>query len=86
MRAHLCLQNILLEPILLLVPIRTHFERTLICHMQIFTSWDFKTLLHDPEARKLNLDFNKELLDQVLQRTGRGQMVDAGDGMRGGSK
>ena len=42
-------------------------ERILMCHMQNhLTSMDLKTLLRDPEARKLNLDFNRELLDQGL--------------------
>jgi phosphotriesterase-related protein len=42
-------------------------EKTLMCHMQNhLTSMDLKTLLHDSEARKLNLDFNKELLDKGL--------------------
>ena len=42
-------------------------ERILMCHMQNhLTSMDLKKLLRDPEARKLNLDFNKELLDQGL--------------------
>lgn len=42
-------------------------EKILMCHMQNhLTSMDLKTLLHDPEARKLSLDFNKELLDQGL--------------------
>ena len=42
-------------------------QRILMCHMQNhLTSMDLETLIRDPEARKLNLDFNKELLDQGL--------------------
>jgi len=41
--------------------------RILMCHMQNhLTSMDLETLFNDPESRKLNLDFNKELLDQGL--------------------
>ncbi|MFC1877762.1 phosphotriesterase [Thermodesulfobacteriota bacterium] len=40
-------------------------ERTVICHMQDFlVPWDLKTLVQDPLSWRLNLDFNKELLDQ----------------------
>jgi phosphotriesterase-related protein len=42
-------------------------DRILMCHMQNhLISMDLKTLQHDPESRKLNLDFNKELLDMGL--------------------
>ncbi len=42
-------------------------DRILMCHMQNhLTSMDLKTLQHDPESRKLSLDFNKELLDMGL--------------------
>jgi len=40
-------------------------DRTIIAHMQTFLySMDPKTLLTNPDGCKLNLDFNKEILDQ----------------------
>ena len=39
--------------------------RTVMCHMQNnLCSMDLKTLVHDPSARLLNLDFNKEVMDR----------------------
>jgi phosphotriesterase-related protein len=39
-------------------------QRTLMCHMQnSIACMDFKKLVQDPSSRKLNLEFNKEVMD-----------------------